>query len=275
MKICEICGLSFNKLINVKYSSECRKSICSGCKRKKYTDNRRLKYANLSETELQILKEKAKPYRIENKDSISKQKKSRYLENIDTILIKSRELYTKRRELDKITKKNYYEQNKDVLLHEMKKYQKDNKDSIIQTKRKYYLENKEKIREHNRTYRVNRRKIDPAYKMKQLLKSRLWGAMKLQSKNGKTKSCKEYGINFDSIYRTIGPRPSNEYELDHIIPLNSFNLDNSEHVRLAHLPCNLRWITKKDNMIKSSKIPESAYYYPPLWEILVEIGVIE
>jgi hypothetical protein len=47
------------------------------------------------------------------------------------------------------------------------------------------------------------------------------------------------------------------------------------NVRLAHLPCNLRWITKKDNMIKSSKIPESAYYYPPLWEILVEIGVIE
>ncbi len=78
--------------------------------------------------------------------------------------------------------------------------------------------------------------------------------MKYFSKHGKTKSCAEYGINFSEIFKKLGPRPYKNMHIDHIIPLAAFDLDNPEHVRLAHQPENLRWLPEKENLSKNDSI---------------------
>ena len=110
--------------------------------------------------------------------------------------------------------------------------------------------------------------------MRQNLRSLILSAFRRTSKNGKLKSNKEYGIDFNAIFDRIGPRPGSgrEYHLDHIIPLAAFNLDIPEHVKLSQSPCNLRWISKKENLEKGDDIPEIAYSDPELLEILIKIG---
>ena len=70
----------------------------------------------------------------------------------------------------------------------------------------------------------------------------------------KEKPTSAYGIDFDAIYKHVGDRPSKNHHLDHIIPLRAFDFNLPEHIRLSHIPENLRWITKKENLEKSDKI---------------------
>lgn len=83
-------------------------------------------------------------------------------------------------------------------------------------------------------------------------------------------------MDFNAIFSRIGPRPGTgkEFHLDHIIPLSAFDLDIELHVKLANSPCNLRWITKKENLEKSATIPDFAYENQELRAILQQIGKI-
>lgn len=114
---------------------------------------------------------------------------------------------------------------------------------------------KKKLRaENQKNYSKERRKTDPKFNMVCNLRSRVSNAIKLYSKNGKTRACKEYGIDFEAIFNHVGPRPDPSYHLDHIIPLSLFDLDNPEQVRLAHVPRNLRWLPGRENLEKNNKI---------------------
>lgn len=116
--------------------------------------------------------------------------------------------------------------------------------------------------------RNNLRKIkyhnNSEYRIRRLLSSRINAAFKQYSKYGKIKSCTEYGIDFLAIYNRIGNRPNSNFHLDHIIPISLFDLDNPEHVRLAHIPENLRWLPGKENIIKSDKLEYSLIISSPV-----------
>jgi len=45
-----------------------------------------------------------------------------------------------------------------------------------------------------------------------------------------------------------------EYEIDHIIPLHTFNLTNSEEIKKAFSTTNLQWLTKIENRSKGGKV---------------------
>lgn len=106
--------------------------------------------------------------------------------------------------------------------------------------------------------------------MKENLRKNILQAFKLYSKNGKAQTCKEYGIDFEAIYQKVGPRPGTgkEWHLDHIIPLALFNFDNPEHVKLSHLPCNLRWLNAGKNIKKHDHIIDYVYNSSELIYIL-------
>ena len=165
--------------------------------------------------------------------------------------------------------------NRDKLIHKSKRYYYTNVEKISRDNKERYIKNKEAIIKKIVEYEMNRRKIDPYYKFYKNLRCRFKNAMKIYSTNGKVNSCKEYGIDFKAIYQKIGNSPGQNYHLDHIIPLKVFDLNNKEHIRLAHLPDNLRWITKKENMAKRDKIPDMAYNTPELMKILITIGAIK
>jgi hypothetical protein len=146
--------------------------------------------------------------------------------------------------------KEYYIKNKE----HKKEYIGQNKERIAAHNKEYYIKNKDKINIQKRKCENDRLISDSYFKLSHNLRIRIRQAFKLYSKNGKTKSCKEYGIDFKAIYEHVGPKPDGDYHLDHIIPISVFDLDNPEHVRLAHLPRNLRWLDAKENLSKNDKL---------------------
>lgn len=137
----------------------------------------------------------------------------------------------------------------------------------------YHNSCKDCVRIYQRKYKLNRYKTDHNYVIKSLIKSCMLIAFKMYSKNGKTKSCQQYGIDFEAIYDKLGPRPgSGEFwHLDHIIPVSIFDLDNPEHVKLAYSPENLRWLNSTENIKKSDNIIEYVFENEKLLEIYKKI----
>lgn len=176
---------------------------------------------------------------------------------------------------DKSKMKEYNTSDKKKLYGSI--YYRDNKEQIalrVSTHRKD-PEVKSRLLKYNNELEKRRMNEDPKFRMIRNLRTNIRYAINKYTDSGKTRSCAEYGIDFDAIFSRLGGRPSTEHELDHIIPLTKFDLSNPEHVRLAHLPCNLRWITSTENKSKSNKIPESAYVDEELIPIMMAIGLLE
>lgn len=140
-----------------------------------------------------------------------------------------------------------------------KQYRKKNSEKLSTYQKEYEKTNKEVIRKGQRRRDNERRKNDSDYLIKAIVKTNLQYAFRNQSVNGKQKKTKEYGIDIKAIVEHIGYRPSDDYELDHIIPVAIFDFDNNDHVRISHLPENLRWLPAKENNLKKDKI---------LWDLI-------
>lgn len=157
----------------------------------------------------------------------------------------------------------WYKKNKDKVSKQKKIYRKKNREKLIKQKRAWNKANKDNIVK----YRRARRKINAAqerdrnnqsqqYRLSNLLRNRLFYAFRNFSINGKVNSSKKYGINFQLIFEHIGPMPDDgqKYHIDHIVPLCSFNFDDSEEIKTAFAPENHQWLTAEENLKKGSKI---------------------
>jgi len=125
--------------------------------------------------------------------------------------------------------------------------------------RKEYWENygkrpevKSKINKKARERRMN----DQKYAIKDRLRRSLRHALTKYSKTGKIMSSKKYGLSWEKIIKSLKPFPNklNEFEIDHIKPLHSFDLTKDEEIKLAFSPSNLQWLTREENRRKSGKI---------------------
>jgi hypothetical protein len=113
-------------------------------------------------------------------------------------------------------RKKYYQQHKKYIKKKSKEYREKNKDKIKQQQKKSYEKNKEKYKKKFREYlknvwypknkesyqkkklahENNRRKIDVNFRIKKLLRHRVWEAFKNYSMAGKIKTSDEYGIDY-------------------------------------------------------------------------------
>lgn len=114
------------------------------------------------------------------------------------------------------------------------------------------LEVRSRINEKDRI----RRKIDKKYAIMDRLRRSLNHALTKYSKSGKIMNSKKYGIDWKKVVSNLKPFPKNikRYEIDHIKPLHSFNLENKEEIKKAFDPSNLQWLTIEENRKKSGKI---------------------
>jgi len=160
-----------------------------------------------------------------------------------------------------------------------KKYNKlkylKNKEEYNKNSSENYYANQQKYIDYAIKREAIRKLEEPKYAFTRRLRDRIRKSFRRLSVNGKVKSCKEYGIDFEEIYLHLGEKPSENFELDHIIPLSVFNLDIAEHVKLANSKYNLRWISCSDNRKKHTTIPAIAYEDDKLRDILVAIGLLE
>jgi hypothetical protein len=111
---------------------------------------------------------------------------------------------------------------------------------------------KAKMRDRARVLRKN----NPNFAIAERLRKSLRHALTKYSDNGKMMSSKRYGINWKEVIEHLKPFPINieDYEIDHIIPLHTFNLTDIKEVKRAFSPENLQWLTKYENRSKGGRI---------------------
>lgn len=110
---------------------------------------------------------------------------------------------------------------------------------------------------HNR----QRKRVDEKYRLTCILRDRMRSAFRRGGYGSKTKSSKEYGIDYIQIINHLGPCPGNkeEYEIDHIYPLVLFNLFEEYQVRAAFAPENHQWLPKSENKKKYCKCDKKQF----------------
>ncbi len=93
---------------------------------------------------------------------------------------------------------------------------------------------------------------DATYNLIRRLTSRFRKAFILYSKIGKIMPSKKYGIDWEAIIEHLKPfpQPRENYHIDHIIPLCSFDFNNPEEIKKAFAPENHQWLTAHENISK-------------------------
>jgi hypothetical protein len=200
-----------------------------------------------------------------NRDYRLKQMREYRLKNIDKIQHKA---------------KQYYEKNKDHIKSRNKKYRLSRIDEYKLNMKEYWLKHKHILSPINATRNRNKwknmtisekqeywknknawekrkKKEDVNYALKKRLRLRVWQAF-----NGiRKKHSDELGIKYDNIIKHLNTtlpidykiNPS-KYEIDHIIPLSSFDFSDPEQIKKAFAPENHQWLTAEDNLNKRDKL---------------------
>jgi len=116
-------------------------------------------------------------------------------------------------------------------------------------KRRYCKNNRTKIND----YRKEQRKTNEQFRLADNLRKavrRVISAHGIQ-KTWKGEITKELT---QAIIDKLGPRPTPDHHLDHIIPITAFDLRLKEHRTMANDPENLRWLLGLENLSKKDKI---------------------
>lgn len=166
----------------------------------------------------------------------------------------------------KLKDKLFYEKNKSIIIQKNQNYRQQHSQSINQQKKIYYKQNIENIKryhEHNKTkrnaYLKYRKQVDPSFKIKCVLQSRLSYLLK----NKKTKKYNDIiGCNNETLKDWLefqfidGMDWDNHgilWDIDHVIPISSFNLLNEENHKCFHWT-NLQPLYHVTNMVKANHI---------------------
>ncbi len=104
-----------------------------------------------------------------------------------------------------------------------------------------------------------RRKRDKHYAIADRLRRSLNHALTKYSKKGKMMKSKKYGLDWEEVIENLKPFPEEieKFEIDHITPLHTFNLDDKEEIKKAFHYSNLQWLIKIENRRKGGKIMET------------------
>lgn len=198
-------------------------------------------------------------------DSFSKLSKSKdgYNNNCKTCMIEYNKLHKcdpikdqKQREnyeeISKIKHREWYLRNKEKLKKEYKIKYENNREEII--KRNTL---------HSKNYKKKRLKEDINFKLLQYLRNRIWAAVFKNNKKKQNKSIKYLGCSIEEYKYHLeqqfkeGMNWENHgkiWEIDHIIPCNSFDLNKEEEIMKCFHYTNTQPLFKSENRSKKDKI---------------------
>jgi DNA polymerase III alpha subunit len=123
----------------------------------------------------------------------------------------------------------------------------------------YRLKNKSKIAKRCKIYINEKRKNDLNFKLRDILRRRIWNALKNNIKSAKTIELLGCSIEFLKLYLESNFTPGMNWEnygkwhVDHIVPCAKFDLENSESQFECFHYTNLQPLWAKDNLKKGSR----------------------
>ena len=167
---------------------------------------------------------------------------------------------------------------KECTKSHVREYNKINKDKIKIRRRKHYLENSERIKERVRKYRINNReksnankrkyrkqqRQNPTYRLLNNFRGAVWRSLR-ENKNGEHwEDIVGYSINDLKLHLEANFKDGmtwenygkNGWEVDHIIPVSMFNINNfnSPGFKKAWALENLQPMWAEENQKKGNKI---------------------
>ena len=167
--------------------------------------------------------------------------------------------------------KEYYSQNDLEINTRVKKKYLENKKNILEYQKIYYLKNIEKKikyakeyrgnnKEKRNKYETNRKKIDPIYKIKHLVRNRIYKFLILKKITKKNPTFEIVGCTPQELKIHLEQKfiedmswdNQGKWHIDHKIPLSSANTEE-ELYKLCHFT-NLQTMWAVDNIKKGSKI---------------------
>ena len=190
-----------------------------------------------------------KKHSLEAREKISKAR-SKYANEEDRQIGKLKQMkeYRRLHYLEQIKKqKDYYYAHQQKILAEKKLYGK-------------------RTRKARNLYQKNKKKVDIQYRLKTNLTSSLWSAVKKGKNSGKRggSAIKNLGCTISELIihlekqfklgMTWNNWSINGWHIDHIIPLDYFNLTDLEEVKKACHYTNLQPMWAKENIVKSNKV---------------------
>lgn len=146
------------------------------------------------------------------------------------------------------------EDNRQVANTRAKRWRQDHPEQAKANVDIWVAAHSDRVRELHRRYQLERRRSDPQFAVLCRLRNRLRKAFQRYSIHGKVKPSREYGIDYVAIFEHLGPCPGEGWEIDHIIPLALFDLDDPEQVRQAFAPRNHQWLLKSENIKKGKRL---------------------
>lgn len=162
-------------------------------------------------------------------------------------------------------KSNYYKENKDIITERSAKWAENNRERHLEAKKQWYHTNKHKLPDRTEKYKKyynDRYNNDIQFKLKINLRNRLNNAIKNQQKTGSAVS--DLGCTVSELKKHLESqfKPGMSWDnwckdgwhIDHIKPLDSFNLENREELLEACNYKNLQPLWAEDNFKKSNSI---------------------
>ncbi len=214
-------------------------------------------YEKNKEEILKRIKVTGKVYREKNKDKI----KLYCINNKEKEKIRFDKWRQKNKEQIRTKRKKWEDLNQDKIKSYKENYKKYNKDKINQYDKNYRKENKVKLSEKNRKREKEKRKNDINYKLKSLLRHRLYLALKGNFKSGS--AVRDLGCTIPDLKTYLESKfqsgmswdnwTADGWHIDHIKPLSSFDLTDRNQLLEACNYTNLQPLWAKDNLSKGAK----------------------
>jgi hypothetical protein len=172
--------------------------------------------------------------------------------------------------------RDYTKKNKAKVKNTLRKYRDKNKEKRTAYIRKYREKNKEKINQQSNLYRKKRRKEDPQYRLTANMRAALYKSLKSAKlkKNNRTfryVSCSPSFL-LERLERQRIERGLSEYAVDHMTPLDSFDLSDPEELRRCWHFSNLQALSPEDNLRKGSKLIYDMEWARDEWVIRTKEG---
>lgn len=157
--------------------------------------------------------------------------------------------------------KEYRKKRGEEYLQMKRDYYKNNKEKVNDCVKKYREKNKDKMRKIARDYARNRSHVDIDFKLKRTLRRRLNNAINRNQKKGSAVRDLGCSIEFFKNYFKQKFRGNMNWtnhgtvwEIDHIIPLCNFDLNNKNELKAAVHYTNLQPLFISENRIKGGKL---------------------